>query len=442
MQKLRFIDLFCGIGGMRLGFESAAFSLNYQTECVLSSEIDKDAQLVYKQNFGHAPLGDIRLIPELPDHDFLLAGFPCQSFSHAGKKQGFGDTRGTLFFEIMRLVDTAKPKAFIFENVRGLYTHDKGRTLETIKHEIIARGYSFNSFLLNSSNFNLPQNRVRLYIVGILNTVPQFKLISDLGAKDSHSYNYEQLSLFYPDRKNVTVADILEDNPEPKYDCSPQFVAALKRLFKDDLSKLNGVRLIDYRGGNSIHSWSIGLRGECNQDEIELMNRFILKRRNKEFGSQQDGKLLTKEQIASFFPHSHLDEILASLVSKKYLKISDRKYKPVSGNFSFEVYKFLDPQKISVTVVASDANRLGVYHQQRVRRITPREAARLQGFPDNFILHSDDNKAYYQLGNSVSINVVKAVAEEVILNTLSHKQQKQEVRCCALARHRNNVAKD
>ncbi|XWK85682.1 MAG: DNA (cytosine-5-)-methyltransferase [Phormidium sp.] len=424
MPKIRFIDLFSGIGGMRLGFEYAANSLNYQTECLLSSEINPDAQLVYQKNFDRQPLGDIRLIKELPEHDFLLAGFPCQSFSYAGKKEGFGDTRGTLFFEIMRLIDTCKPKAFIFENVRGLYSHDKGRTLETIKHEITKRGYSFNAFLLNSSNFNLPQNRVRIYILGILNASPRFELISDLGAKDSHSYNYEQLSLFYANRKNVTVADILEDNPDSKYDCSPKFVNALNRFTKGDLNQLHGVRLIDYRGGNSIHSWEMGLRGECSQDEIELMNRFILKRRNKEFGNHQDGKLLTKEQIDSFFPHPQLDEILALLVNKKYLKLVDGKYKPVAGNFSFEVYKFLDSAKISVTLVASDANRLGVYHNHRVRRITPREAARLQGFPDSFMLHPDDDKAYYQLGNSVSLNVVKAVAEEVISNTLDYAQRK------------------
>jgi DNA (cytosine-5)-methyltransferase 1 len=349
---------------------------------------------------------------------------PVNLFLTLVKKQVLEIPGERYFFEIMRLIDTNKPQAFIFENVRGLSTHDKGRTLETIQHEIKKRGYSFNAFLLNSSNFNLPQNRVRIYILGILDASPQFGLISDLGAKDSHSYNYEQLSLLYPHRENVAVADILEENPEPKYDCSPVFVKALKRLVHDDLNKLNGVRLIDYRGGNSIHSWEMGLRGECSPHEIELMNRFILKRRNKEFGSHQDGKLLTKEQISSFFPYPNLDNLLESLVAKKYLQIVNGKYKPVSGNFSFEVYKFLDPHKISVTLVASDANRLGVYHHNRVRRITPREAARLQGFPDSFILHPNDDKAYYQLGNSVSINVVKAVAQEVILQTLSYKQPK------------------
>ncbi|MCC3422914.1 MAG: DNA (cytosine-5-)-methyltransferase [Microcoleus sp. PH2017_01_SCD_O_A] len=424
MQKIRFIDLFSGIGGMRLAFEAAAHSLNLETECVLSSEINPDAQLVYQTNFGDTPSGDIRLIDQLPEHDILLAGFPCQSFSYAGKKAGFGDTRGTLFFEIMRLIDTAQPQAFIFENVRGLVSHDGGRTLETIKHEITSRGYSFDYFILNSSNFSLPQNRVRVYLVGILNASPQFGLISDLGPKDSHSCNHQQLSLFSPLSKPVAVADILEDNPDQKYDCSPEFVKALKPIVNNDLNRLHGIRLIDYRGGNSIHSWELGLRGQCSLDEIELMNRFILKRRNKEFGHHQDGKLLTKEQIATFFAHPNLDRILDLLVAKKYLQRNNDLYKPVSGNFSFEVYKFLDLQKISVTLVASDANKLGVYHNHRVRRITPREAARLQGFSDSFVLHFNDDKAYYQLGNSVSINVVKAVAKEVMQNILSSTKQK------------------
>jgi DNA (cytosine-5)-methyltransferase 1 len=424
MQKIRFVDLFSGIGGIRLAFEQAADALEIASECVLSSEINTDAQLVYQNNFGDKPLGDVRLIDKLPEHEILLAGFPCQSFSHAGKKAGFGDTRGTLFFEITRLLDAYKPKAFIFENVRGLYSHDQGRTLATIKHEIKTRGYSFHAFLLNSANFGLPQNRVRIYLVGILDASPTFKLISDVEPKDSHSYNPQQLSLFYPTQKPITIADILEDNPASKYDCSPEFINALKRIFHNDLNRLHGVRLIDYRGGNSIHSWELGLRGECSPDEIALMNLFILKRRNKEFGREQDGKLLTKEQIASFFEHPDLGKILDSLVNKKYLKFIHGKYKPLSGNFSFEVYKFVDPNKISVTLVASDANRLGVYHHQRVRRLTPREAARLQGFPDNFILHPQDDKAYHQLGNSVSINVVKAVAQEVILKMLGSEQQR------------------
>ncbi|MBD2576551.1 DNA (cytosine-5-)-methyltransferase [Oscillatoria sp. FACHB-1406] len=419
LNKLRFVDLFAGIGGMRFAFENAARTLEIETECVFSSEIDAEARWVYEQNFACQPYGDIRQVGRLPEHDILLAGFPCQSFSYAGKKEGFGDTRGTLFFEIMRLVDTYQPQAFIFENVRGLTTHDCGKTLETIRNEIQQRGYSYDAFLLNSSNFGLPQNRVRIYIIGLLNAAPKYSLVSDVGCRDSHSYsNTEQLSLFQNSRSPIRVLDILEEAPDRKYDCSETFVFALKKVLNNDLERLHGLRLIDYRGGNSIHSWELGLRGECTAEEIELMNLFILKRRNKAFGKEQDGKLLTQEQIATFYSHPHLESILNSLIEKKYLRKIKDFYKPVAGNFSFEVYKFLDPQKISVTLVASDANRLGIYHNERVRRITPREAARLQGFPDSFELHPQDDRAYYQLGNSVSINVVEAVAKEAISQTL------------------------
>lgn len=286
--------------------------------------------------------------------------------------------------------------------------------VETIKFEVKKRGYHFQYFLLNSVNFGLPQNRVRVFMIGILEENIKLNLVSDLGPKDSHSYTTQQLSLFNQNQIFKTVKDILEDNPDPCFDCSTNFVKALAKVVNNDFSKLHGVRLIDYRGGNSIHSWELGLRGECTPDEIQLMNLFIKERRRKKFGTHQDGKLLTAAQIATFFDRPKLPAILQSLVNKRYLQIIDNCYKPVSGNFSFEVYKFLDPHKVSVTIVASDANRIGVYHNNRVRRITPREAARLQGFPDYFCLHQNTEKAFFQLGNSVSINVVEAVAEEVI----------------------------
>lgn len=411
---LRFVDLFAGIGGLRLGFERGIGSLGLKGECLLASEIDAEACQVYSQNFCHLPEGDIRQIKSLPEHDVLLAGFPCQSFSYAGKKRGFGEIRGTLFFEIVRLIDINKPRVLILENVRGLTTHDNGKTLATIEHEIKLRGYSFYQFVLNSVNFGLPQNRVRVYLVGVLNASPQFNLISDLGPKDSHDYNAVQLNLFSLQHFPPKVKDILEENPDPSFDCSPEFVGALNKVVGGDFNKLHGVRLIDYRGGNSIHSWELGLRGECGEDEIKLMNLLITERRKKKFGQHQDGKQLTFEQIYSFYPHPKLTQILESLVNKQYLKLTNGRYKPVSGNFSFEVYKFLDPEKISVTLVASDANRIGVYYNNRVRRITPREAARLQGFPDTFQLHPHPTKAFYQLGNSVSINVINAITQEVI----------------------------
>ena len=347
MKKVRFVDLFSGIGGMRLGFEKAAETSKLMSECVLSCELDADSRLVYEKNFGEYPLGDIRLIDELPPHEVLLAGFPCQSFSYAGRQAGFGDTRGTLFFEITRLIDTYKPLAFVLENVRGLISNDKGRTIKTIEHEFRSRGYSFNVFLLNSANFELPQNRLRAYLVGILNaSSPKFNLYSETKPLDSYSDNPDEIAWLDPETLPLTVADILEENPDKKYDCSRKFVEALKRKFDGDLNGVHGMRIIDRIGTNSIYSWELGLRGKCSRDEIELMNKFIYYRRDREFGVGRDSKLLTKAQIQSFFPHKNLDKLLKSLVGKNYLKKVQSKYKTMTGNFSFEVYKFLEPNKI------------------------------------------------------------------------------------------------
>ena len=413
MGILRFIDLFAGIGGMHLGFDLAATQLGLKTELVLASELNKDARAVYEMNFGKQPLGDIRNIQNLPGHDVLLAGFPCQTFSYGGKKAGFGDTRGTLFFEIMRLVDTFQPPAMIFENVAGLISHDKGKTFKTIRHEVEERGYSFDWFYMNSCNYGIPQNRLRAYMICLKTKKERpIHLVSDKGPSDSHQFSREVISLFDDYTDTTVVRDILETNPDSKYDCSRAFTEALKQALKG--RPIHGLRLIDYRGGHSVHSWELGMRGECSEEEIAFLNEFILERRKKKFGKHQDGKLLTFEQIASYYPSKNLASILESLVKKGYLKKLGEGYKPVAGNFSFEVFKFLDPDKISITLTSSDTEKLGVHHNDRVRRITPREAARLQGFPDSFSLHPDDRKAYFQLGNAVSVRVAEVIALETL----------------------------
>ena len=401
MKKVKFVDLFAGIGGMRLAFETAATKLNLKTQCVLSSEINANSCLVYQQNFGETPQGDIRNIKKLPPHDVLLAGFPCQPFSSAGKKAGFSDTKGTLFFEITRLIDTYKPQAFIFENVPGLLTNDKGRTIETIKHEIKKRGYSFDIFWLNSVNFELPQNRLRVYLIGLLNFAPKFNLISDIGPSNSHSCNCEQLSLFHPPRK--TVFSILEENPNVKYNCSEVFVKALEKKLDGNLSKLNGLRLAVY--GNYIHPWELEPT-KCDLTEISLLNK-LAKKFNTRWFNKSDLAFICKRQNV---------EKLDLLTKKRYLKKEGELYKIRGGDFSFECYKFLDLGGISVTLTAFGCSKLGIYHRDRVRRITPREAARIQGFPDGFSLHPNDKRAYEQLGNAVSINVAEAVAKEVLSN--------------------------
>jgi len=163
LNKIKFIDLFSGIGGMRLAFEASGGT------CVFSSEWDKYAQKTYEANFGDMPFGDITKISEkdIPKFDLLLAGFPCQPFSSIGKRQGFKhETQGTLFYDVARIIDFHKPKAFLLENVAGLLTHDDGRTFTTIISVLTSMGYALEYKVLDSSDFGVPQKRDRIYIVG------------------------------------------------------------------------------------------------------------------------------------------------------------------------------------------------------------------------------------------------------------------------------------
>ncbi len=415
---IKFIDLFAGTGGIRLGFEQACKKFNLKPECVFSSEIDKNACASYELNFGHNPFSDITQVKELPPFDFMLAGFPCQSFSYAGKRRGFGETRGTLFFEVERLLSKYKPNGFLLENVRGLTTHDEGRTFETIINSLKNLGYSVEYFLLNSSNFGVPQNRVRIYILGTLEEPIKMKLHSDVGASDSHKFKEfsGQTSLFSEQISIKVVKDILEKSVSEKYNCTEDFVSKLKNVVGDDLSKLHGYRLIDYRGGQAIHSWELGIKGKCTKIEIEFLNLLIGNRRKKTFGIHQDGKSLTIEQIKTFYKKNDLDTILSSLVNKGYLSAYEDKYNPVAGNMSFEVFKFLDPESISITLTASDTNRLGIVQNGKARKMTPRECARLQGFPDTYKLLDNDNAVYKQMGNAVSVPVIEAVITDLIEN--------------------------
>lgn len=419
-RKLKFVDLFAGVGGIRLGLEEVLRRNSIDFECVFSCEIHPKAQETYELNYGDKPYADIREVDKLPNHDVLLAGFPCQAFSYAGKQKGFADTRGTLFFEIERLLGVAKrkPKYLLLENVRGFTTHDNGRTFKTVIERLENLGYKVKPLLLNSSNFNVPQNRVRIYLVCKLKEEPKVSLQSDVGHSDSHKFkkSKEQIDIFdNPDELTRTVKDVIDKDVDQKYLCSEAFTNQLKdALDGEPFEKLHGVRLIDYRGGNSIHSWDLGLKGHCSKEERDFMDALISNRRKKHFGDHQDGKRLNLDQIKTFWEKPNVNKIISSLIKKGYLSEDNGTYNPVAGNMSFEVFKFLDPDSISITVVSSDANKLGIVSNGLPRRITPRECARLQGFPDSFKLHPNDSWAYHQLGNSVSVPVISAVFEDVI----------------------------
>jgi DNA (cytosine-5)-methyltransferase 1 len=177
-NTIRYVDLFCGIGGFRIALEQAANELNLVSKCVFSCDIDDAAARAYSANFTETPAGDIKQVNEanILEHDLLLAGFPCQAFSIIGNGKGFEEkTQGTLFFDIARILKEKKPKAFVLENVKRLVSHDKSRTMDIILKSLENLGYSVDYKVLNALNFGLPQKRERVFIVGFLGPWPDYK---------------------------------------------------------------------------------------------------------------------------------------------------------------------------------------------------------------------------------------------------------------------------
>ena len=216
---LRYIDLFCGIGGFRIAATNASKEVGLTSECVFSSDIDTDAQTAYEANFGERPHGDITAISahEIPDHEVLIGGFPCQAFSIIGEMKGFADARGTLFFDIARILDEKRPKAIVLENVKQLRGHDKGRTLSTILNILDELGYWVDYRVLNALDFGLPQKRERILIVGFLD--------------DSHKrFSWPRVNRF----PNRSLEDVLEDDSEvdPFYFASPKIKKSRKSAVK------------------------------------------------------------------------------------------------------------------------------------------------------------------------------------------------------------------
>lgn len=312
----KFIDLFAGIGGIRIPFDE------FGGKCVFSSEWDKFAQQTYEANFGDKPLGDITKIDEkdIPSFDILLAGFPCQAFSIAGKRLGFEDTRGTLFFDIARIIKYHKPKAFLLENVKGLVNHNKKQTFKTIYKVLTDLGYFVNYKVLNAKNFGLPQNRERIYIVGFLQDI---------------DFQFPQ-----PLSKETRLGDILDSQIDPKYTIS------------DKLWKSHQER----------------------------------KRRNQEKGWGFGYSLFNS------------DSQYTSTISARYYKDGSE-----------------------ILIEQKDANP---------RKLTPVEASRLQGFPNNFIIPVSDTQAYKQFGNSVSVSVIRELAKQILtsLNFIDYEHTRNQPR--------------
>ncbi|MCL2663285.1 MAG: DNA (cytosine-5-)-methyltransferase [Oscillospiraceae bacterium] len=419
-DTIRFIDLFAGIGGIRQGFELACKKHGYKTTCVLTSEIKPHAIRILQQNHPNEKVsGDITQISSssIPDFDFLLAGFPCQAFSSAGRRLGFLDTRGTLFFEIERILSEKKPRGFILENVEGLVTHDRvdrkdkvGRTLTTILDRLNGLGYNISWKVLDAKNFGVPQERKRIYIVGTKDSSP---------------------NLQSPPLITSSVGEIIEKGLVTS---DSDFVKLLLNHYTTD--DLYGKAIKDKRGGyDNIHSWDIELKGKVSEEQKTLLNQILKERRKKKWAEQygidwMDGMPLTLENIRSFYDHNNLEKLLADLVEKKYLKMEHPKkkvengrkqdetlplgYNIVTGKMSFEVNKILDPNKCAPTLVAMDMKHIYVVDGIGIRNLSLREGLRLFGYPESFKFEIEKELGYDLLGNTVVVPVVTFVADSLL----------------------------
>jgi DNA (cytosine-5)-methyltransferase 1 len=427
MKPVRFIDLFAGIGGLRLGFEQAFNNAGLTTECVMTSEVKPHALKVLEANFSHDYfVGDITKVKNknIPDFDFLLGGFPCQPFSASGKRLGFVDTRGTLFFEIERILAEKKPYGFILENVEGLVKHDlenkkdkEGRTLKVILGKLQLLGYKVSWKVLNAAHFGLPQERKRIFIVGTLS---------------------EKIDLTDFTIKKNQIKSILEKGLPPM---KSKFADLLLNHFS--IEELYGKSIKDKRGGeDNIHSWDIGLKGSVTEEQKILLNKLFKERRRKQWSAEigidwMDGIPLTFEQIKTFHNSPNLKEMLDDLVAKKYLKFEHPKslvtehtlfgiktyrlenktlkpgYNIVSGKLSYDINKVMDPAGIAPTLVATDMARLVVPDGIGLRRMTLREGLRLFGYPEWFNMPVSDDEGFDLLGNTVAVSVVAAVSERL-----------------------------
>lgn len=320
--KFTFIDLFAGIGGFRISMQSLG------GKCVFSSEWDHQAKKTYEANFGEVPFGDITkqsnkdYIPE--SFDVLCAGFPCQAFSIAGKRGGFEDTRGTLFFDVAQILKKHRPKAFFLENVKGLTNHDKGKTLATILHTLREDlGYHVpEPRVLNAKDFGVPQNRERIFIVGFLDK------------KAAEKFEYPE-----PLEKTVVFEDVKEEKEvSVKYYLSTQYLKTLRAHKARHEGKGNGFGYAIIPDDGIASAIVVG-------------------------GMGRERNLVTDNRLTSFEPITHIK---------------------------------------------------GTVNREGIRKMTPREWARLQGYPDNYVIPVADASAYKQFGNSVAVPAIKATAKEII----------------------------
>lgn len=419
-----YIDLFSGIGGFKIGLDdNGGKSMGF-------SEIDKWAIETYKNNFSEPldlDLGDVTKITNLPYVDVVTGGVPCQSWSVAGKKRGFDDPRGKLWHDAIRTVEMVQPKVFIFENVKGLMDPRNKANLDLILEHFDRVGYIVHTKLLNSYDFNVPQNRSRIYIVGFRKDLKKY---SDVFEYPMPKKSHKQLSDFV-DVKHKKI-DKVKYNPK---DIHGDYIPKSRNAFQFE-DELNDFFIFcDTRNGHTtVHSWDI--YKTTKREKLICMT--ILKNRRKKIYGLYDGNPLSVEQLQTLIPDIKKPE-LDKLVDKRILKIRDEnKYELLNSKNSAgidNVYRvFLPNSKIFSTLTATGTKDYiatdyvecddpkeykqafidQIFKTKKFREITPEEAARIQGFPESFKPHTKDKHAHKQFGNAVSPPVVAALAKEIV----------------------------
>ena len=379
MKKFKFIDLFAGIGG----FHQAMVQLDGQ--CVYASEIDKFCIERYKENYNIDADHDITKInpEEVPDHDVLCGGFPCQAFSKAGKQKGFEETRGTLFFYIEKILQAKKPKYIVLENVRNLVSHDNGNTWKVIRQHIIDCGYRIteNPIIISPHQLGIPQLRERVVILGVYDPDNTDKYLNiDLGTMK--------------DKKDNSIESILEpNNNEDKYKISKQeerVLSAWDEFYKMiDLKVIGFPIIVDFFDGHIDPDYPNWKKQFVEKNHaLYVLNKNAIDRWIKKWKVYET--FTPTQRKMEWQAGSSIESIWEGLIQ----------FRP-SG------VRVKSPNCFPALVAMVQVPIVGKYK----RRLTIREAARLQSFPDSFIFDSNDHQAYKQFGNAVNVNVIKTAAE-------------------------------
>lgn len=395
-KTIKIIDLFAGIGGIRLGVTQACEQLGYKVECLLTAEIKKPAIASYYLNYEKDPLVNITKVEtkDIPDFDILCAGFPCQPFSMAGKKLGFADTRGTLFFEIERILRDKQPKYFILENVKGLVSHNKinkkdeiGETLKVIINNLKLLGYNVQYKVLNSKDFGLAMNRERIFIVGAL----------------EQEFDLE----FEPIEPQVVLKDVLQ--PMPKSFKSCQFSELLKEYINPSLIELEGTQFRDkVSRPKTVHSWDFRMRGSVNMVQHMILDYISTEYKKKPHFSFVE---LKEKALSVNFVLKQKD--IDDLVQKRYLQHKPEGITLVCGMLSFKYNVILDREKITPTIIATEASKMAVVEHNQLRSLSAIELKRLFGYPEDYKVI--ENVAMYDLfGNTVTPPVLKAITLKLL----------------------------